>query len=225
MDFLLGDLGPAAGNSVVQGSLHSRDRLVQQVHQTNRGAGSGLESLAVFSLDRTETNVLELLSVIEPTNVTGRSETHGKVVPLCVIRDVNASGGLDRVQTVLEGRHVGAVVSESAVRLLQHQGDLVVLYKDALCPALLHTQDTGLVEFVDDRGDLVVVEGFSAFLDRHVQPIIDLLEFLARNVTKKLPNFHAFFVSGLQFHYVQLCRLFKVGVVVESFLGGLVKSR
>jgi hypothetical protein len=79
-----------------------------------------LNSFSAFSLDGPESNVLNLLSLFDPSNVLCCLVAHGKVISLQEVSNDNDALHLQRKKPVFLGGHISTVVSKSPIGLLQH---------------------------------------------------------------------------------------------------------
>mmetsp|Transcript_44615 Transcript_44615/g.136100 ORF Transcript_44615/g.136100 Transcript_44615/m.136100 type:complete len:411 (-) Transcript_44615:772-2004(-) len=163
------------------------------------------------------------LGRVDPSDIFRGGEAQFEMIPLTVIGHVHETLRVELGETILERGHVGRIVPVSAVGLLKHEGDAKTGNEDALGPSLLDFHLTGLDEFVDDRWNLGIVERFPDFGEGNVETVVHLDEFFTGDVAQYLPYFSTFRISRLELDDVPTGRFLEIFVVVEPFLGVLIK--
>src|SRR5690606_1266174 len=204
----------------------------QQVDELDRGSGAGAQDLAVLAEDGAVPDVLGPRRWGEPPGVLRGLEDHREVLGLGQADDVQQAGGVQVPQAAADGGQVGGGVAEAAVALLDDQGQRVAvavreaLGEDAL-GALADAEQPELVEFVDDRLELVVVEALAEEVvggEGDVQEVVDRQEVLLRLLDQDLPQPEGRRVAALELDDAGAGPVLEGVVGVELAPGRLVEA-
>lgn len=142
---------------------------------------------------------------------------------LALVSDVDNTVSLLVIDTVSEGSHVGGVIVEATIRLLNDQGDLLLWDEEADGALVLHS-DASLRQLSDHRTEHGVVERLTDLGQSDVETIVDLLELFAREVAQHLPTLSAVLVARLQLDDIGMGSVLELLIRVEALLGILVEA-
>jgi hypothetical protein len=105
---------------------------------------------------------------------------------LSFISNVNDSISFENIKSIVDCSHVCGVIVEASIFLDEEKRILNSRDKEALS-SFVFNDEALFFEFIDNRKDLIVVEGLSYFLKLDIKSIVNGLELCSGDMTDHLP--------------------------------------